>query len=180
MATDEHHPRRDEAFRLLSKRWKKWSNNTEIRSALAQSTLRKWKRLQGNTEEEIAHKDHAYALAFSIRELGQCRDPKLIPTLLPYLKWDARHIAEDKIRLGGTIDHNFGRDADDFILPPTFRIRDEALYAILTIQYGDPKLGLVDLGYQEFAPQRIGATWHLKEEDRWRNVLIQKVIDAAK
>jgi len=178
VATSKHHPRQDKAFWLLSRLWKKWHKHPEIPSALAQSTIQKWERLEGKSEEKVAHDNDLYAVNFYIRELGECRDQKLIPILLPYLKWESRHITEDKIRWSIPV-HDFKSGADDIILPPTFRIRDEAIYAILTIQYGDPKHGLVDLGYHKLVPQRNGSIWHIKEEDLWRNVIIQKIIDAA-
>lgn len=176
VATSEHHPRRDHSFRLLSRVWEKWHKDTEIRSALAQSTIQKWKRLEGKSEEEIARNNDLHALSFYIRELGECRDPKQVSTLVRYLKWESRHIPEDKISWSGPA---FRGGADDIILPPTFRICDEAIYAILTIRYGDPKLGLVALGYTDLVPQRNGTTFNIKEEDRWRKAIIQKIIDAT-
>ncbi len=179
VATSEHHPRRGGAFQLLSSLWMKWSKNTEIRSALAQSTIQKWNVLQGKSEEEITQNNHLNALTSFIDELGECRDPNLIPALLPYLEWDARHTAEDKIELV-MLEDRIGSGAEDFILPPTFRVRDEALYAILSIQYGDIKLGLVDLGYRDLVPKRDGGTFLIEEEDRWRNSIIQKIINSTK
>jgi len=178
VATGKRHPRRNQAFGLLSSLWKKWHKDPRIPSALAQSTIQKWGRLKGKSEEELARNNDLHALAFYIRDMGDCHDPKQIPTLLPYLKWESRHIAKDEIRWSIPV-YGFGSRAEDIILPPTFRIRDEALYAILTIQYGDPKLGLVDLDYRKLVPKRVGSTWHIKAEDLWRNVIIKKIIDAT-
>jgi hypothetical protein len=37
----------------------------------------------------------------------------------------------------------------------------------------------VELGYRDLVPQRNGTTFRIKEEDRWRNAIIQKISNAA-
>ncbi|MBK8039346.1 MAG: hypothetical protein IPK22_19760 [Verrucomicrobiaceae bacterium] len=175
IATSLHHPHRARAFRLLSQVWKQWHNQPEICSALADTIGQAWKRLQGKTAEALARDNDLLGLTSYIHDLGECRDPKLIPILLPYLKWESRHVTGDEIYWSIGLDL-FRKGPDDIVLPPTFRIRDEALYAILTIKYGDPKLGLVDLGYLNLAPKRTGSIWNIKSEDQWREAIIAKIL----
>jgi hypothetical protein len=131
----------------------------------------------GGTEQTIVGDNDLFAVTSYILDLGECRDPKLIPTLLPYLKWESRHIIGDEIHWSIGLDL-FSKGPDDITLLPNFRIRDEALYAILTIQYGDPKVGLVGLGYRNLVPKRTTSTWHIESEGRWRESIIAKVLAA--
>lgn len=182
VATNENAPQeRWEALQLLFRFWTQWFENEEIRSDLAKSTTEIWRRIYGKTQEDIVKSDEIGALADFIAALGKCRDPNSIPMLRPYLEWTARHVVEDKIAWWPNLNGTFTfAGTDNFTLPPTFRIRDEALYAILTIQYGDPKKGLIELGFRELVPQTYDSTWHIEEEDQWREAIIQKVMDATK